>query len=135
EAEQTMAERELVLSSSGELRETIVVPEVPGVFRAVVMDSASGEALASTPFLVDGEGEELARVRPDSAFLAQISEESGGKSFDGPSSVPSLEALREVEERVVGEDRRSPFREPWFAWLVLAVVTVELLVRRRLGRT
>src|SRR5690606_17330147 len=104
--ERTMSEAELVLSPSGELRETLVAPEVPGVFRAVVVDRGSGEALASTPFLVEGEGEELARVRPDVAFLAQLSEASGGRLFAGPSDVPSLDSLREVEERVVGEDRR-----------------------------
>ena len=89
----------------------------------------------SAPFLVEGEGEELARVRPDAAFLAKLAEESGGASYEGPRAVPSLDALREVEERIVGEDRRSPFREAWFVWLVLALVTVELLLRRRLGRT
>jgi uncharacterized membrane protein len=135
EAEQVMSEVELVLSAGGELREKIAAPEVPGVFRAVVLDRASDATLASTPFLVEGEGEELARVRPDAAFLAQLSEESGGLHFERPRDVPALDELREVEERRIGEDRRSPFRETWFLWVVLLCVTTELLVRRRLGRT
>jgi uncharacterized membrane protein len=135
EVARVVSEAEIVLSSSGELREKIEAPEVPGVFYVRVVDAATDDELARAPFLVEGEGDELARVRTDFAFLAHLAEASGGTRIDDPRDVPGLDALREVEERVVGEDRRSPFRESWFAWLVLVLVTIELLVRRRLGRT
>ncbi|NLY94324.1 MAG: hypothetical protein GXY23_09885 [Myxococcales bacterium] len=135
EAGQVVSEAEVLLSAHGELQERVQAPDAPGVYFVVVAPQGGGEPLASAPFLVEGEGDELARVRPDAALLSQIAEESGGRFFASPDDVPELDALREVEERVVGEDRRSPFREPWFAALALVLFTAELLVRRRLGRT
>lgn len=133
EAGRALLQQELTLTREGRMRHPIKAPERGGVHQLIVRDGP--KELARTAFYVEGGGEEFRRVRPDGQWLRAIADMSGGVYFSRPDELRSLGSLSRIEERKIGDERSSPFRQTGFIFLALVIFVVELAVRRVFGRT
>lgn len=133
EGGRALIEEEVTLTREGRLRHPIRAPKVGGVHQLIVRDAEV--ELARTPFHVEGGGEEFRRVRPDAEWLRSIADQSGGRFFERPDQLRSLSALSRIEERKIGDERSSPFRETGFIFFALFIFCAELGARRLLGRS
>lgn len=105
----------------------------PGEYLIEVVMAEDDTVSALLPILVSYEPTELRQIRPNEAFLAAISEQTGGQSLSLSDDLSQL-PLRETKNLRVDARKDVPV---WATWWVLALLIASLgsewLIRRRIG--
>jgi len=117
--------------AAGKLSTTVTGPRDVGVYEVLL--SHDGKPLASSPFLIELSGEELAAPRPRPDWMRALARVKSAKFVDSPEDAPNLDALDATRTESLGIERSAPFGEPLGVALLLALMCLEWALRRRWG--
>ncbi len=118
---------------SGAFSTSLPGPREAGAYEVALLHE--GEFLVSAPFLVELGGLELYDPRPRREVLEKLSLGSGGRAFADPDDAPDLDKLDATRTESLGIERRAPFSEPLWVFVLLSLLCVEWALRRRWGET
>ncbi len=117
--------------AQGNASTQLLVPSDPGGYRLLAR-RANGEVLAEEGFVVEEGGDELADPRPRHALLEGIARATGGRSFDVGAEL-DLKALDRTRGRTLGSRVQAPFSSAWALAALIALFSIEWMLRRAWG--
>lgn len=114
---------------------TSFTPSQPGLYR-VRAEARRGTTQLGTAdrwFYVGGGDREFADPRLNEGFLRRLARESGGQYVRASEISRVLAALKEAVPQTAQPVRRDLWHEPWAFALVIALLSLEWILRRRWG--
>ena len=110
-------------------------PEQPGLYRVQGEARRGTRSLGAVDawFLVGGADREFADPRLNEAFLRRLARASGGQYVAARDAQRVGPLLQSSAPRALAPEQRDIWHEPWTFALVVALLSVEWILRRRWG--
>jgi hypothetical protein len=110
-------------------------PEQPGLYRihAEARSGATSLGAADRWMYVGGADREFADPRLNEGFLRRVARDSGGRYARAADAAKVPSWLQAIVPQHAAPERRDLWHEPWAFVLVIALLSLEWILRRRWG--
>lgn len=110
-------------------------PDAPGIYR-VTVTAQSGQAVlgsGAAAVLVGGADQEMTDPRVNAAFLERIASSTGGRVMPASDTPAIVQALEAGASSALMAMQKDVWHNAWSLLVVLALLTLEWVLRRRWG--